>query len=31
MMLQAMVEWIRVFFENSETAVDNGVTEGAAL
>lgn len=31
MMLQAMVEWIRVFFEHSETAGDNGVTEGAAL
>jgi TRAP-type mannitol/chloroaromatic compound transport system permease small subunit len=31
MMLQAMVEWVRVLFEHSDAGADNGVAEGAAL
>lgn len=31
MMLQAMVEWIHVFFEHSDTPENKGVAEGAAL
>jgi TRAP-type mannitol/chloroaromatic compound transport system permease small subunit len=31
MMLQAMVEWVRVLFESSDAGADNGVAEGAAL
>jgi TRAP-type mannitol/chloroaromatic compound transport system permease small subunit len=30
MMLQAMVEWLRVMFEHSDVRGDNNVAEGAA-